>query len=89
MILGGDVDITLCSSDSRLITFNTSLVKTKTTNNTQGMIALTCKNARTVTAVGQAEDFLGGTADPARFYVDKLPSAGILQGESDQKSLFD
>ena len=89
MILDEDIDITLASNDSRLITFNTSLVKTKTTNNTQGMVALTCKNGREVTAVGSAEEFLGASADPERYRVDKLPSAGILQGESDQKSLFD
>ena len=88
-ILTQDEDVTLASNDNRLITFNTSLVKTKTTNNTQGLVAFTCKKGREVVATGPVEEFLTEDADPERFRVTKLPSAGIVIGEQDQKTLFD
>ena len=88
-VLKDDRDIALVSNDNRLINFNTSLLKTKTTNNTQGVRALTIKGSRAVTAVGQAEDFLGGTASAEDFRVTSLPSAGIPLKETDMLSLFD
>ena len=88
-VLKDDRDIALVSNDNRLINFNTSLLKTKTTNNTQGVRALTIKGNRAVTAVGQAEDFLGGTASAEDFRVTSLPSAGIPLKETDMLSLFD
>ena len=88
-VLKDDRDIALVSNDNRLINFNTSLLKTKTTNNTQGVRALTIKGNRAVTVVGQAEDFLGGTASAEDFRVTSLPSAGIPLKETDMLSLFD
>ena len=40
-------------------------------------------------ATGPVEEFLTEDADPERFRVTKLPSAGIVIGEQDQKTLFD
>ena len=88
-VLKEDRDIALVSNDNRLINFNTSLLKTKTTNNTQGVRALTIKGSRAVANVGQAEDFLGGTASAEDFRVTSLPSAGIPLKETDMLSLFD
>ena len=88
-VLKDDRDIALVSNDNRLINFNTSLLKTKTTNNTQGVRALAIKGNRAVTVVGQAEDFLGGTASAEDFRVTSLPSAGIPLKETDMLSLFD
>ena len=69
--------------------FNTSLLKTKTTNSTQGVQALTIKGSHTVTMVGTAEEFIGGKAQVEKFRAEKLPSAGAPMKETDMKSLFD
>ena len=88
-VLKEDRDLALVSSDQRLINFNTSLLKTKTTNSTQGIQAFTAKNGRIVTMVGTAEEFLGGTASVEKFRVASLPSSGSPMKETDMKSLFD
>ena len=88
-VLKEDRDLALVSSDQRLINFNTSLLKTKTTNSTQGVLAFTAKNGRIVTMVGTAEEFLGGTASVEKFRAANLPSSGSPMKETDMKSLFD
>ena len=88
-VLKEDRDLALVSSDQRLINFNTSLLKTKTTNSTQGIQAFTAKNGRIVTMVGPAEEFLGGTASVEKFRAASLPSSGSPMKETDMKSLFD
>ena len=88
-VLKEDRDLALVSSDQRLINFNTSLLKTKTTNSTQGIQAFTAKNGRIVTMVGTAEEFLGGTASVEKFHAASLPSSGSPMKETDMKSLFD
>ena len=88
-VLKEDRDLALVSSDQRLINFNTSLLKTKTTNSTQGVLAFTAKNGRIVTMVGTAEEFLGGTASVGKFRAASLPSSGSPMKETDMKSLFD
>ena len=88
-VLKEDRDLALVSSDQRLINFNTSLLKTKTTNSTQGALAFTAKNGRVVTMVGMAEEFLGGTASVEKFRAASLPSSGSPMKETDMKSLFD
>lgn len=59
-VLKEERDLALVSSDYRLMNFNTSLLKTKTTTSTQGVQAFTVKGSRTVTAWARREDFLGG-----------------------------
>ena len=88
-VLKEERDVALVSSDYRLVNFNTSLLRTKTTNNTQGVQALTAKNGRIVTMVGSAEEFIGGTAQVEKFRAEKLPSSGAPMKETDMKSLFD
>ena len=88
-VLKEDRDLALVSSDQRLINFNTSLLKTKTTNSTQGVLVFTAKNGRIVTMVGTAEEFLGGTASVEKFRAASLPSSGSPMKETDMKSLFD
>jgi DNA gyrase subunit A len=88
-VLKEDRDLALVSSDQRLINFNTSLLKTKTTNSTQGVLSFTAKNGRIVTMVGTAEEFLGGTASVEKFRAASLPSSGSPMKETDMKSLFD
>ena len=88
-VLKEDRDLALVSSDQRLINFNTSLLKTKTTNSTQGVLAFTAKNGRIVTMVGTAEEFLGGTASVEKVRAASLPSSGSPMKETDMKSLFD
>ena len=88
-VLKEDRDLALVSSDQRLINFNTSLLKTKTTNSTQGIQAFTAKNGRIVTMVGTAEEFLGGAASVEKFRAASLPSSGSPMKETDMKSLFD
>ena len=88
-VLKEDRDLALVSSDQRLINFNTSLLKTKTTHSTQGVQAFTAKNGRIVTMVGTAEEFLGGTASVEKFRAASLPSSGSPMKETDMKSLFD
>ena len=88
-VLKEERDLALVSSDYRLMNFNTSLLKTKTTTSTQGVQAFTVKGSRTVTAVGKAEDFLGGKSSIKKFCVESLPSSGAPMKETDMKSLFD
>ena len=88
-VLKEERDLALVSSDYRLMNFNTSLLKTKTTTSTQGVQAFTVKGSRTVTAVGKAEDFLGGKSSIKKFCAESLPSSGAPRKETDMKSLFD
>ena len=88
-VLKEERDLALVSSDYRLMNFNTSLLKTKTTTSTQGVQAFTVKGSRTVTAVGKAEDFLGGKSSIKKFCSESLPSSGAPMKETDMKSLFD
>ena len=88
-ILTEDVDIALVSSDNRMLVFNTSVLMTKTTNNTQGVQAFTMKGERRVVAVGAAADFLGTSADASRYFTPKLPWGGAPIRQQDQKTLFD
>lgn len=88
-VLKEDRDLALVSSDQRLVNFNTQLLKTKTTNSTQGVQAFTAKSGRIVTMVGTAEEFLGGKANPEKFRATSLPSSGAPMKETDMKTLFD
>lgn len=88
-VLKEERDLALVSSDYRLMNFNTSLLKTKTTTSTQGVQAFTVKGSRTVTTVGKAEDFLGGKSSIKKFCAESLPSSGAPMKETDMKSLFD
>lgn len=88
-VLKEERDLALVSSDYRLMNFKTSLLKTKTTTSTQGVQAFTVKGSRTVTAVGKAEDFLGGKSSIKKFCAESLPSSGAPMKETDMKSLFD
>lgn len=88
-VLKEERDLALVSSDYRLMNFNTSLLKTKTTTSTQGVQAFTVKGSRTVTAVGKVEDFLGGKSSIKKFCAESLPSSGAPMKETDMKSLFD
>ncbi len=88
-VLKEECDLALVSSDYRLMNFNTSLLKTKTTTSTQGVQAFTVKGSRTVTAVGKAEDFLGGKSSIKKFCAESFPSSGAPMKETDMKSLFD
>ena len=88
-VLKEERDLALVSSDYRLMNFNTSLLKTKTTTSTQGIQAFTVKGSRTVTAVGKAEDYLGGKSSIKKFCAESLPSSGAPMKETDMKSLFD
>ena len=88
-VLKEDRDIALVSSDYRLMNFNTSLLKTKTTTNTQGVQAFTAKKGRSVTTVGTTEEILGAGVSAEKFTAQSLPSAGALMKENDMPSLFD
>ena len=88
-VLTEDRDIALATTDQRLINFNTALLKTKTTNNTQGVQALTAKKGRALLAVGKVDDFLGVNAYVDKFRAEKLPSSGASLQDSDMITLFD
>ena len=88
-VLKEDHDLALVSSDYRMVNFNTSLLKTKTTTSTQGVVVFTSKGSRAVTNVGKAEDFLGGKASVEKFRAASVPSSGAPLKETDMKSLFD
>lgn len=89
LVLHEDRDVALASNDNRLITFNTALLKTKATSNTQGIIAFTCNKGREVVAAGEPAEFLGADADFSHFAVHKLPSPGIVISGGDRMTLFD
>ena len=89
LLLTEEREVALCSSDNRVMTFSTALLRTKTTNNTQGVQAFTIKGARHIIAVGTLEEFVGEAADLDRFRTASLPSPGYPIREQDQKSLFE
>ena len=88
-ILDEDRDVALVSSDQRMVNFNTSLLKTKTSTSTQGVVALTAKTGRIVIMVGQVQEFIGNDASPEKFRAEKLPSSGAPLKDTDRKTLFD
>ena len=88
-VLKEERDIALVSSDYRLVNFNTSLLKTKTTNSTQGARVFPAKGSRITTQVGTVEEFVGNNAKPEKFRAESLPSSGAPIKETDMKSLFD
>ena len=88
-VLKEDRDIALATNDQRVVNFNTSLLKTKTTNSTQGVQALTARKGRCVVAVGEVAEFLGPDAEMDKFRAERLPSSGAALAETDMKSLFD
>ena len=88
-VLKEDRDIALVSSDYRLMNFNTSLLKTKTTTNTQGVQAFTAKKGRAITTVSTVEEVLGAGVSAEKFTAQSLPSAGALMKDDDMPSLFD
>ena len=88
-ILTEERDVAFATSDNRVLCFNTELLRIKTTNNTQGVQAMTVKGTRHVLAVGQVEEFIGAGVDADRFRASSLPSPGAPIREQDQKSLFD
>ncbi len=87
-VLKDDRDIALASNDHRLMNFNTSLLKTKTTTSTQGVQAFTAKKNRLVSGVGVVEDFVGEGVSIEKFRAQSLPSAGAPMKEDDMPSLF-
>ena len=89
IILTDEREVALCTNDNRVMAFNTVLLRTKTTNNTQGVQALTTKGARRVIAVSDLQEFVGASANQERFQVASLPSPGYPVREKEQKSLFD
>ena len=88
-VLKEERDLALVSSDYRLMNFNTSLLKTKTTTSTQGVQAFTSKTNRIITNVGITEDFLGASVSADKFTAQSLPSSGAPMKEDDMPSLFD
>ena len=68
---------------------NTSLLKTKTTTNTQGVQAFTAKKGRAITTVSTVEEVLGAGVSAEKFTAQSLPSAGALMKDDDMPSLFD
>ncbi|MEE0346746.1 MAG: topoisomerase IV, partial [Adlercreutzia sp.] len=88
-VLKEDRDIALVSSDYRLMNFNTSLLKTKTTTNTQGVQAFTAKKGRAITTVSTTEEVLGAGVSAEKFTAQSLPCAGALMKDDDMPSLFD
>ncbi len=88
-VLKEDRDIALVSSDYRLMNFNTSLLKTKTTTSTQGVQAFTAKKGRAITTVSTVEEVLGAGVSAEKFTAQSLPCAGALMKEDDMPSLFD
>ena len=88
-VLTEERDVAFATSDNRVLCFNTELLRIKTTNNTQGVQAMTVKGTRHVLAVGQVEEFIGANVDANRFRAASLPSPGAPIREQDQKSLFD
>ena len=88
-VLKEDRDIALVSSDYRLMNFNTALLKTKTTTNTQGVQAFTAKKGRAITTVSTAEEVLGAGVSAEKFPAQSLPCAGALMKDDDMPRLFD
>ncbi len=88
-VLKEDRDIALVTSDYRLMNFNTSLLKTKTTTSTQGVQAFTAKKGRAITTVSTVEEVLGAGVSAEKFTALNLPCAGALMKDDDMPIFFD
>lgn len=87
-VISEDKDYTLASDDGRLLIFNSSLLATKASTSTQGVIAFRTKGAG-VFAVGKPEEFLGAKVKRDKFIASSLPSTGAPIRTDDRPSLFD
>lgn len=75
-----DCDILMTSSSGRMLLFNSGLIASKTSKNTQGVAAMNLKKGqRVINAVIYKE---GSLASPAR-YRKKLPALGALPAAED------
>ena len=86
-----DVDVACYSSDDRVLVFNTSLLQTKTSRNSQGVGVMTLKAKRVLKeAVRLSETQISNVP---RYRVRSLPAAGALlkvdDREEQQLSLLD
>ncbi len=89
MKLKEEKNIALLTNDNRLLEFNTELLRTKTTTNTQGVQVLTAKAGRCVREVGSVAQFLRVAARSETYHADRVPAAGTPIRQQDEKTLFD
>ena len=75
-----DCDILMTSSSGRMLLFNSGLVASKTSKNTQGVAAMNLKKGQRVISAVVYKD--GELANPAR-YRKKLPALGALPTAED------
>ena len=91
MLIDGDIDIAMFSSDGRTLVFNSSRLQVKTSRTTQGVGAMSIKNKHHLVSAAAFEDT--AIVNKARYRVRSIPAAGALLKDEDrgetQMSLID
>lgn len=78
-------DVTLSSSNDRLITLNSEVIPLKTTKSTQGVQVLKLKKGCTLKYMRRAEE--SGLADPEAYRTKTIPAPGNFLKKADQKTV--
>ena len=85
-VVEADTDFVLKSSAGKALTFNTALVLSKTTRDTQGVQVMRLTKAELVSARPAAES---SVKNPEKYRIKNIPSAGVQTGEDiDQLTLL-
>ena len=82
LLITEDTEAAVYSSDGRAMLFHTSLLASKATRNTQGVMLMKLKENRTVTGAAPANET--PIANRARYRAKSLPHAGMLLKPEDR-----
>ena len=89
--INGDIDLAAYSTDGRLLIFNSSLIASKSTRNSQGVAVMTLKKKFTLDKAVLLKD--ASVKNFARYRVKTIPAAGAIlkpeDMEEQQMDLFD
>ena len=82
LVLDGEGEIALTSTEGRSIVFNTSLLSTKTSRTTQGVAVMSFKPKFSLKSARRLEET--NIKNLARYHVRSLPAAGALLRDEDR-----
>ena len=82
LILEGERDVVCCSSDERILVFNTSLMQPKSSRTSQGVGVMSLKARRVLERAEFLED--SAVSNVSRYRVRSLPAAGALLKAEDK-----
>ena len=83
MLIDGEFDAAVYSSDDRVVVFNTAQIMPKSTRNTQGVNVISLKKGRKVVLAKRLADT--AIKNAPRYRVRSLPAAGALLKNEDRE----